>query len=161
MTFLQHQKKANTLLNILLFLSSVHFSRSDMSNSLRPHESQHARHSCPSPNPKVYSNSSIESVMPSNHLILCHPLLLLPSVFPSIRVFSNESAFCIRWPKYWSFSFSISPSNEYSGLISFRVDRMISLQSRGFSRVFSNITFQRHQFFSDQLSLWSNSHIHA
>ena len=65
---------------------------------------------------------SIESVMPSNHLILCHSLLLLPSVFPSIRVFSNESVLCIRWPKYWSFSFSISPSNEYSGLISFRID---------------------------------------
>ena len=65
---------------------------------------------------------SIESVMPSNHLILCYPLLLLPSVFPSIRVFSNESVLCIRWPKYWSFSFSISPSNEYSGLISFRID---------------------------------------
>ena len=65
---------------------------------------------------------SIESVMPSNHLVLCHPLLLLPSIFPSIRVFSNESALCIRWPKYWSFSFSISPSSEYSGLISFRID---------------------------------------
>ena len=65
--------------------------------------------------------SSIESVMPSNHLILCHPLLLLPSIFPSIRVFSDESVLCIRWPKYWSFSFSISPSNEYSGLISFRM----------------------------------------
>ena len=65
---------------------------------------------------------SIESVMPSNHLILCYPLLLLPSIFPSIRVFSNESALCIRWPKYWSFSFSISPSNEYSELISFRID---------------------------------------
>ena len=65
---------------------------------------------------------SIASVMPSNHLILCHPLLLLPSIFPSIRVFSNESVLCIRWPKYWSFSFSISPSNEYSGLISFRMD---------------------------------------
>ena len=65
---------------------------------------------------------SIESVMPSNHLILYHPLLLLPSVFPSIRVFSNESALCLRWPKYWSFSFSISPSNEHSGLISFRMD---------------------------------------
>ena len=65
---------------------------------------------------------SIKSVMPSNHLILCHPLLLLPSVFPSIRVFSKESVLCIRWPKYWSFSFSISPSNEYSGLISFRID---------------------------------------
>ena len=66
--------------------------------------------------------TSIESVMPSNHLILCCPLLLLPSIFPSIRVFSKESALCIRWPKYWSFSFSISPSNEYSGLISFRID---------------------------------------
>ena len=65
---------------------------------------------------------SVESVMPSNHLILCRPLLLLPSVFPSIKVSSNESALCIRWPKYWSFSFSISPSNEYSGLISFRID---------------------------------------
>ena len=65
---------------------------------------------------------SIESVVPSNHLILCYPLLLLPSIFPSIRVFSDESVFCIRWPKYWSFSFSISPSNEYSGLISFRID---------------------------------------
>ena len=65
---------------------------------------------------------SIESVMPSNHLILCHPLLLLPSIFPSIRVFSNELALCIRWPKYWSFSFNISPSNEYSGWISFRTD---------------------------------------
>ena len=65
---------------------------------------------------------SIESVMPSNHLILCRPLLLLPSIFPSVRIFSNESALCIRWPKYWSFSFSISPSNEYSGLISFRIE---------------------------------------
>ena len=65
---------------------------------------------------------SIESVMPYNHLILCHPLLLLPSIFPSIRVFSNELAFCIRWPRYWSFSFSIIPSNEYLGLISFRTD---------------------------------------
>ena len=67
---------------------------------------------------------SIESVMPSNHLILCHPLLLLPSIFPSIKVFSSESALRIRWPKYWSFSFRISPSNEYSGLISFRIDRL-------------------------------------
>ena len=72
---------------------------------------------------------SIESVMPSNHLILCHPLLLLPSVFPSIMVFSNESVLCIRWPKYWSFSFSISPSKEHPGLISFRMDWLDSLQS--------------------------------
>ena len=73
----------------------------------------------------------IESVMPSNHLILCHPLLLLPSIFPSIGVFSNEPALCIRWPKYWSFSFNISPSNEHPELISFRIDWWISLQSKG------------------------------
>ena len=88
--------------------------------------------------------------MPSNHLILCHPLLLLPSIFPSIRVFSNESVLHIRWPKYCSFSFSISPSNEYSGLISFRWTAWISLQSKGLSRVFYNTTFQKHQFFSAQ-----------
>ena len=74
---------------------------------------------------------SIESVMPSSHLILCHPLPLLPSIFPSIRVFSNESVLCIRWPKYWSFSFSISPSNEYSGLISFRMDGLDLLAVQG------------------------------
>ena len=74
---------------------------------------------------------SIESVMPSNHLILCHPLLLPPSIFPSIRVFSNESVLCIRWPKYWSFSFSNRPSNEYSGLISFRMDWLDLLAVQG------------------------------
>ena len=74
---------------------------------------------------------SVESVMPSNHLILCHPLLLLPSVFPTIRVFSNESALCIRWPKYWSFSFNISPSNEHPGLISFRMDWLDLLAVQG------------------------------
>ena len=95
----------------------------------------------------------IESVMPPNHLILCHPLLLLPSIFPSIRVFSKESVLHIRWPKYWSFSFSTSPSNEYSGLISFRIAGWISLQSKGLSRVFSNTTVQKHQFFGAQLSL--------
>ena len=73
----------------------------------------------------------IELVMPSNHLILCHPLFFLPSIFPSIRVFSNESALCIRWPKYWSFSFSIGPSNEYSGLISFRMDWLDLLAVQG------------------------------
>ena len=77
---------------------------------------------CPSPTPRAYSNSCPLSLMPSNYLILCHPLLLLPSIFPIIRVFSNESVLCIRWPKYWGFSFNISPSNEYSGLISFRMD---------------------------------------
>ena len=96
---------------------------------------------------------SIKSVMPSNHLILCHLLLLLPSIFPSIGVFSNESALHIRWPKHCSFSFSISPSNEYSGLISFQIDWFDLLESKGLSRVFSNATVQKHQFFSVQLSL--------
>jgi len=96
---------------------------------------------------------SIELVMTSSHLILCHPLLLSPSVFPSIRVFSNESGLCIRWPKYWSFSFSISPSNEYSGLISLGLTGLISSQFKGLSRVFSNTTVQKHQFFRAQLSL--------
>ena len=94
----------------------------------------------------------IESVMPSNHLIFCR-LLLLPSVFPGIRAFSEESALCIRWSKDCSFSFSISPSNEYSGLISFRMDWLDHLQSKGLSRVFSNTTVQKHQFFGTQLSL--------
>ena len=101
---------------------------------------------------------SIQLVMSSNHLILCHPLLLLPSIFPSIRVFSNDSVLCIKWPKYWSFSFRISPSNVYSGLISFSSDSLISLQSKGLSRVFSNTTVQKHQFCA-QLSLRPNSHI--
>ena len=105
---------------------------------------------------------SIKSVMLSNHLILCCPLLLLPSIFPSIRVFSNESVFHIRWPKYWSFSFSISPSNEYSVLISFwNQFGLISFPSKGLSRIFSNTTVKKHQLFGTQLSLWSNSHIHA
>ena len=96
---------------------------------------------------------SIESVMPSNHLILCHPLLCLPSVFLSIWVFSNESPLCTRWPKYWSFSFSISPSNEHPGLISLGWTGLISMQSKELPRVFSNTTVQKHQFFSAQLSL--------
>ena len=95
---------------------------------------------------------SIELVMPSSHLILCCPLLLLPSIFPSIRVFSNESILPIRWPKYWSFSFSISPSNEYSGLICFRMDWLDLLAVQRLSRVFSNTTGQKHQFFITQLS---------
>ena len=97
--------------------------------------------------------------MPSNHLIFCHPLLLLPSIFTTSRVFSNESVLRMKWPKYWSFRFSISASNEYLGLISLGLDGLISLKSKGLSRVFSNTTGQKHQFFSSQLSLWSNSHI--
>ena len=105
---------------------SVQFSLSVVSNSLQPHEPQHARPPCPS-----LKLISIESVMPSNHLILCRPLVLPPSIFPSIRVFSNESALCIRWPKYWSFSFNISASNEHSGLIFFRMDWLDLLAVQG------------------------------
>ena len=103
---------------------------------------------------------SIESVMPSNHLILCCPLLL-PSIFPSTRVFSNESALYIRWPKYRSFSFSISPSNEYSGMISFRMDWLDLLAVQGTLKSLSNTTFKKHQFFGTQPSLQSKSHIHT
>ena len=101
----------------------------------------------------------IESVIPCNHFVLCHPLLLLPSIFPSIRGFSNELSLCIRWPKHWSFCFSISPSNEYSGLIPLGLTGLISLLSKGLSREDSSITIQRHQFFGTQPSLWSNSHV--
>ena len=104
---------------------------------------------------------SIESVMPSNHLILCCSLLFLPPIPPSIRVFSNESTLGIRWPKYWSFSFNISPTNEHPGLISFRMDWLHLLAVQGTPRVFSNTTVQKHQFFSPKLSSQSNSHIHA
>ena len=113
-----------------IYMRSVQFSHSIVSDSLRPHGLQHARLPCPSPTPRVYP-MSVELVMPSNHLILCCPLLLPPSVFPSIRVFSNASALRIRWPKYWSFSFNISPSNEHSGLISFRMDRLDLLAVQG------------------------------
>ena len=98
---------------------------------------------------------SIESVMPSNHLILCRPLLPLPSIFPSIRVFSNESALHIMWPKYWSFSFSISPSNEYSGLTSFRMDWLDLLAVQGTLKSLLQHHSQKHQFFSTQLSFYS------
>ena len=104
---------------------------------------------------------SIESVMPSIHLILCCPLLLLPSNFPQIKVFSNESAVRIMWPKYWSFSCSISSSNEYSGLISFRIDWLDFLAVQGTLKVFSNTTVQKHQFFGALPTLWTNSHIHT
>ena len=104
---------------------------------------------------------SIELVMPSSHLILCHPLPILPPILPSIRVFSNESTLRMRWPKYWSFSLSISPSNEHPGLISLGWTGWISLQCKGLSRVFSNTIVQKHQFFGAQLSSQSNSHIHT
>ena len=101
---------------------SVQFSDSVMSDSLRPHGPQHQASLSITNSQSLLKLMSFKSVMPSNHLILCRPLLLLPSIFPSVRVFSNESVLHIRWPKYWSFSFSNSLSNEYSGLISFRMD---------------------------------------
>ena len=109
---------------VLPKFSSVQFSCSVMSYSLWPHGLWHSRLPCPSPPPRVnlLKLMSVESVMPSNHLILCRPLLLPPSIFPSIRVFSTESTLCIWSPKYWSFSFNISPSNEHAGLIPIRMD---------------------------------------
>ena len=104
---------------------------------------------------------SSKLVMPSNCLILCCPLLLLLSIFPSIRVFSSESVLHIGWPRYWSFSFNISPSNKRSGLISFRMDWLHLLAVQRLSGVFSNTTVQKHQFFGAELSLESNSHIHT
>ena len=130
-----------------------------MSDSLRPHGLTAARQASLSFTiswslPKLMS---IESVMLSNHLILCHPLLLLLLIFPSIRIFSSRLALCIRWPKYWSFC--ISPSGDYSALDFFKTNWFDSFLSKGFSRVFSSTTVQKHQFFGAQPSLWSNSHI--
>ena len=132
--------------------SSVQFSRSLMSDSLQPHELQHARPPCPSPTPGVHSNSH-----PSSQW--CHPAISssvvpfssCPQSLPA-SVFSNESALHMRWPKYWSFSFSTSPSKEHPGLISFRTDWLDLLEAKGLSRVFSNTTVQKHQFFSAQPS---------
>ena len=114
-----------------MYSYSVQFSHSVMSNSLQPYELQNARPPCPSPTPGVNPNPCPLSRMPSSHPILCCPLLLLPSMFPSIRVFSNESALHIRWPKYWSFSFNIIPSNEHSGPISLRMDWLDLLAVQG------------------------------
>ena len=112
--------------------SSVQFSRSVVSDSFWPHESQHTRPPCPSQTPGVYSKlMPIESVMPSSHLVLCRPFLLLPPIPPNITVFSNESTPRMRWPKYWSFSFSIGPSNEHPGFISFRMDWLDLLAVQG------------------------------
>ena len=130
------------------------FRCSVVSTSLRPYGLQHARLPCPSPTPQsLLKLMSIMLEMPSNHLILSHPLILLPSIFPSIRVFSNDSVLPIRWPKYWSFRFSISPFNEYSGQISFRMDWLDLLAVQVTLKVFSNTIVQKHQFFSVQLSL--------
>ena len=127
--FLQYS--SDILPNSLLKEESVQFSRSVVSDSLRPHGLQHARPPCLSPTSGVYSNSFPLSRWCHPTISSCPPLLLLPSIFPSIRVFSSESVLCIRWPKYWSFSFSISPSNEHSGLISFRMDWLDLLAVQG------------------------------
>ena len=105
---------------------------------------------------QIYVHWVGDAIQPSRP---CHPLLLLPSIFPSIRVFSNESLLCIRWPQYWSFS--ISPFNEYLGLTSFKIDWFDLLVSKGLSRVFSSTTIRKHQFIGAQPFLWSNSHIHT
>ena len=117
-----HQKEGNT--SMVMGLKALQFSSVTQSCSTLFDPMDCSRPGLPVHHqlPEFTQLMSIKSVMPSNHLILCHPLLLLPSIFPNIRVFSNDSTLCIRWPKYWSFSFNISPSNEYSGLISFRMD---------------------------------------
>ena len=150
------QETITTLLNSYQF-SSVQFSRSVMSDSLQPHELQHARPPCPSPTPGVHSDSRA-SVMPSSHLFLCYPLLLLPPIPPSIRVFSNESTLLMRRPKYWSFNFSIIPSKEIPGLISFRMDWLDLLAVQGTLKSLlqhhsSKASILRHSvFFTVQLS---------
>ena len=123
---------------------SVQFGHSILSHSLQPWTAARQASLSITNSRSLLKLMSSETVMPSNHLILCCPLLLLPSIFPRFRVFSNESALHMRWPKYWSFSFSISPSNEYSGLIAFRMDCLLS---NGLSGGFSNTTVQKHQFF--------------
>ena len=142
--------------------SLVEFRHSVMSYSLRPHGLQHARIPCPSPTPGACSN-----LCPSSQW--CHPTIsssVIPfssclQSFPSIRVFSNESVLCIRWPKDCGFSFRISPSNEYSGLISFRIGWFDLLAVQGTLKSLLQHQFQKHQLFGTQLSLWSNSHIHT
>ena len=142
-------------------LQSVQFSHSVVSYSLQPHEPQHTRPPSPSPTPGVYSNSyplSLSDVIQSAHPLLS--LLFLLSIILSTRIFPNELALHIGRPKYWSFSFSISPSNEYSGLVSFTINWLDLLAVQGTLKSLLQHQVQNHQFFSAQLSLWSNSHIH-
>ena len=128
-----NQKLTESWIDCLVIIHPAQFSSvsSVVSDSLQPHDLQYARPPCPSPTPSSPKPMSIESVMPSNHLILCHPHLLLPSIFPSIRVFSNESTLRTRWPNYWSFSLSISPSDEHPGPVSCRMDWLDLLAVQG------------------------------
>ena len=142
--------------------SSVQFTCSVVSNSLRPRGLQHTRLPLSiTNNQRLLKLTSIESMMPSNHLILCGPLLLLPSIFPSTKVFSNELALHIRWPKFGASASASVPPMNIQDLFPLGLTGLISLQSKGLSRVFSNTTVQKHQFFGTQPSLWSNSHIHT
>ena len=141
---------------------SVQFSHLVIFDSFQPHGLQHARFLCPSPIPRACSNSCSSSQRcHPNHLILCHPLLLLPSISPSSRGFSNESVFLHQVAKVLELQLQHQSFHGYSGLISLGWVGLVSLQSKGLSRVFSNTTVQKHQFFGTQLSLWSNSHIHT
>ena len=152
--------KTINILSKTILCFQFHFSHSVVSDSLWPHESQHAKPSLSVT--KSWSSlkfTSIESVMPSTHLILYRPLLFLPPITPSIRVFTNDSTLRMRWPKDWSISFSINPSNEYQDWSLLEWTGWISSQSKGLSRVFSNTTVQKHQFFGAQPSSQSNSHI--
>ena len=150
----------NTTSQVSYWLAiSLLFSHSVVSESLEPVGLQHARLPWPSLSPGVCSDSSLLSWWCHPTISSCHLLLLLPSVFPSISIYSNESALPIGWSKYWSFSFSISPSNEYSALISFSIACVDILLSKGLSRVFSSTTIWKHQLFNAQPSLWSNSYI--
>ena len=151
-TIVIYPPRSSCLVN-LLFIHSV------LSDTLWPHGLRTAGFPVLHHLQGLLKLISIELVIPSNHLILCHPLLLLLSIFLNIRVFFNESDICIRWPKYWSFSFSISPSNEYSRLISFRIDCFNLIAIQGTLIVFPTTIVQKHQYLGAQSSLWSTSHI--
>ena len=140
---------------------SVQFSCSVISNSAIPWTAACQASPCITNLSSLLKLMSIQLVMPSNHLILCHPLLLLPSILPSIRVFSNESVLPIRWTKYWSFSFSINLSNEYSGLISFRMDWLDLLAVQGTLKSLIHYHSSKASILRAQLSLESNSHVHT
>ena len=160
-TFLQHLRfTANSIFSPgnrpMIAFSSV-----TQSTLCNPWTSAHQASLCISNSWTLVKLMSIKSLMPSNHVILCRPLLFLPSIFLSIWVFSDESVLSVRWPKYWNFSFSISPSSEHSGLISFRIDWIDLLPIPRTLKVFSHTMVQKHQIFGAKLSWWSNFHIHT